>query len=341
MVSSTTCRANSMPSTIHSPGDLNNDISYYLGLSIAASTKQTYSSAEKRFLEFCLLYRPPFGKFMPVDENTLVQYAAYLARSIKYSSIKSYLAAVRHLHILNGYDLDFKKYPRLQLICKGIKRAQGCSTRVRLPITIHHLKLFFCLLAIPHTSNCDSLMLWAAMTLAFFGFMRLGELTCNSKFSLETHLSPSDVHFLPSFSQPDYISVQVKISKTDPFRIGHTLLIGKTNQPICPVKAMKMYLVHRTNTPGPLFQFQSGSPLTKDALTSETRSLLAMSGVNPMHYAGHSYRIGAATTAASVGLPPWLIKTLGRWTDCYERYIRCPDSLLSEVSTKLVQDTVN
>ena len=223
MVSSTTCRANSVPSTIHTPGDLNNDISYYLGISIAGSTKLTYSSAEKRFLEFCLLYRPPFGQFMPVDENTLVQYAAYLARSIKYSPIKSYLAAVRHLHILNGLDLDFKKkYPRLQLICKGIKRAQGCSTRVRLPITIHHLKLFFCLLAIPHTSNCNSLMIWAAMTLAFFCFMRLGELTCNSKFSLESHLSPSDVHFLPSFSQPDYMSIQVKISKTGPFRIGYT-----------------------------------------------------------------------------------------------------------------------
>ena len=51
------------------------------------------------------------------------------------------------------------------------------------------------------------------------------------------------------------------------------------------------------------FQYQSGSPLTKDALTSETRSLLAMSGVNPMQYAGHSYRIEATTTAASVGLP--------------------------------------
>ena len=110
---------------------------------------------------------------------------------------------------------------------------------------------------------------------------------------------------------------------------------------------MKMYLATRTNTPGPLFQYQSGSPLTKDALTYEARSLLAMSGVNPMQYAGHSYRIGAATTAASMGLPPpppppWLIKTLGHWTsDCYERYIRCPDSLLSEVPTRFVQDTVN
>ena len=29
-----------------------------------------------------------------------------------------------------------------------------------------------------------------------------------------------------------------------------------------------------------------------------------MSGLQPSQYAGHSYRIGAATTSASVGLPP-------------------------------------
>ena len=108
----------------------------------------------------------------------------------------------------------------------------------------------------------------------------------------------------PSLSQPDYISCQVKISKTDPFQIGHTILIGKTNQPICPVKTMKIYLATKTNIPRPLFQYQSGSLLTKDALTYETRSLLAMSEVNRMQYAGRNYRIEATITAASVGLPP-------------------------------------
>jgi hypothetical protein len=32
-------------------------------------------------------------------------------------------------------------------------------------------------------------MIWAAMTLAFFGFLRLGELTCNSKFNKDVHLT--------------------------------------------------------------------------------------------------------------------------------------------------------
>jgi len=98
------------------------------------------------------------------------------------------------------------------------------------------------------------------------------------------------------------MSVCLKISKTDPFRSGQTILLGKTNQPICPVRAMKTYIAIRKPTPGPLFLYASGKPLTKNALTSETRQLLSKSGFNPSQYAGHSFRIGAATTAASVGL---------------------------------------
>ena len=76
--------------------------------------------------------------------------------------------------------------------------------------------------------------------------------------------------------------------------------------------------------------------MTKQLLTSETRSLLQKSGFNAAHYVGHSYRIGAATTAAAAKLPSWLIKTLGRWTsDCYERYIKIPPVTLYGVSATL------
>lgn len=248
---------------------------------------------------------------------------------------------MRHFHIRRGFELHLNKCLRLQLVCRRIKRSQGTKlTRVRLPITIKHLRLFHSLLAISYTSNYDSVMIWAAMTLAFFGFLRLGELTCNSKFSPEAHLSSEDVIFLPSWENPDHLSVRIKISKTDPFRSGQTIIIGKTHQPVCPVQAMKAYMSTRDRTPGPLFMYVSGKPLTRDALTSETRQLLSQSGFTSSQYAGHSFRIGAATTAASVGLPPWLIKTLGRWSsDCFERYIRCPQPLILEVSHKLVKDS--
>ena len=102
---------------------------------------------------------------------------------------------------------------------------------------------------------------------------------------------------------------------------------------------MLAYLDSRTpfHTTGRLFTFQSGSFLTRGRLPNETRLLLSKGGLNSGEFAGHSFRIGAATTAASANLPPWLIKVLGRWSsDCFERYIKTPPSVLAQVpQTKL------
>ena len=50
--------------------------------------------------------------------------------------------------------------------------------------------------------------------------------------------------------------------------------------------------------------------------------LFQQGGINQSNYASHSFRIGAATTAAAAGIPAWLIKTLGRWNSkAYLAYI--------------------
>ena len=64
------------------------DIQRYLNLSVADYTKQTYSTGEKRFIEFLSLYRPLHAQSLPTDEDTLIQYVAYLAKSVKHSTIK-------------------------------------------------------------------------------------------------------------------------------------------------------------------------------------------------------------------------------------------------------------
>ena len=51
--------------------------------------------------------------------------------------------------------------------------------------------------------------------------------------------------------------------------------------------------------------------------------------MTPSNYASHSFKIGAATTAAAAGLPPAVIKTLGHWkSNAYETYIQYPPSEL-------------
>ena len=133
--------------------------------------------------------------------------------------------------------------------------------------------------------------------------------------------------------------VRLKVSKTDPFRQGQTIVIGKTNSLLCPISAMVAYLNSRplSSDSGPLFTYVSGGLLTREKLTRETRLLISKEGLESRGFSGHSFRIGAATTAASANLPPWLIKVLGRWSsDCFERFIKTPPSVLAQVPQKLV-----
>ena len=69
-------------------------------------------------------------------------------------------------------------------------------------------------------------------------------------------------------------------SKTDPFGVGCTLFIGRTNSSICPVTALLAYLAIRPPSPGPLFVHDNGSPLTRSGLVSAVRAGLSGAGVD-------------------------------------------------------------
>ena len=83
--------------------------------------------------------------------------------------------------------------------------------------------------------------------------------------------------------------------------------------------------------------FNDGHPLTRDRFVSALRSALADAGIDSSLYGGHSFRVGAATTAALQGLQDSLIKTLGCWeSSAYQIYIRTPRSTLISVARSLV-----
>ena len=79
-----------------------------------------------------------------------------------------------------------------------------------------------------------------------------------------------------------------------------------------------------------LFNFSDGSPLTRNAFVRQIRTALSLSGIYPAQYSGHSFYIGAATSAAAAGVPDALIQTLGRWksTVCLN-YIKVPPASLA------------
>ena len=134
------------------------------------------------------------------------------------------------------------------------------------------------------------------------------------------------------------VRVSIKALKTDPFRRGVNVFMGKTDNDLCPVAAVGAYLAGRGSKPGPFFIFQSGSPLSREMFVRRMRTTLGEAGVVATQYSGHSFRIGVATLAAAIGIEDCMIKALGRWDSAtYLSYIRIPRERLAAVSGRLAQ----
>ena len=113
-------------------------------------------------------------------------------------------------------------------------------------------------------------------------------------------------------------------------------MLGATNRDLCPIAATAPYLSLRGTGGGPLFKFEDGSFLQRDRFVAEVRKLLRSAGIEASPYSGHSFRIGAATTAALAGVEDHTIQTMGRWhSSAYLLYIRLPPESLADISGRL------
>ena len=152
-------------------------------------------------------------------------------------------------------------------------------------------------------------MLWAASLLCFFGFLRSGEITvpADAGFDEGAHLTFNDIS-VDCTENPQVIRVRIKASKTDPFRVGTDIFMGRTDNDLCPVAAVLAFMALRGPGPGPFFRFSDGKPLTRSRLVAKLKESIQAAGVNCAAYSGHSFRSGAATTTASQGIGDATIK---------------------------------
>ena len=157
-------------------------------------------------------------------------------------------------------------------------------------------------------------------------FFRSGEITLSTVdgYDKGTHLNCDDISVY-SITNPQMLKIRLKSSKTDPFRTGIDVFIGQTDCPLCPVAAMLAYLSYRRSSPGPILTFNDGRPLTQSMFVEAVKRALDTAGVDSSQYSGHSFRSGAATTAATKGIGDATIMMLGRWrSTAYQRYIKTP-----------------
>jgi hypothetical protein len=180
-------------------------------------------------------------------------------------------------------------------------------------------------------------MLWAACLFGFSGFLRSGEFTCPSLAAYNPSMLSPRYIATDHQTNPSFLAVTLCSSKTDIFGAGHTIYIGVSRNQLCPVKAVLSYMAFRPPVAGPLFVHMDGTPLSRTELVQAIREALQASGMDIARFNGHSFRIGATTTAAQAGLPDSLIQTLGRWkSSAFLSYLRMSRSQLTAVTPQLL-----
>jgi hypothetical protein len=260
---------------------------------------------------------------------------------LSHATIKLYLAGVRNMYITAGYANPLCNehgniYPRLQLLLRGVRKSCHPKPFTRLPVTGTMLRTISRKLGKGFFGvYLDSLIL-AACLLAFFGFLRCGEFTSASDyFDPEVHLTLQDFKF-----HTRKVLVTIKSSKTDPFRLGCVIPIFQNNTEICPYSALlRFYKIRTSISAGPLepfFLLPKGTCLSRHIFLKLFSQVGAASNITLDGIRGHSWRIGAATTAAQAHTPDYLIQTLGRWKSLsYTRYTRISQSLICETQLRM------
>ena len=153
-------------------------------------------------------------------------------------------------------------------------------------------------------------LLWPACCTAFFGFMRSGEFTVpsSSLYIPDHHLSMRDVT-IDNHCCPSLVAVTLRASKTSQFS-PVTIFLKQTQADLCPVKALVSYLEIQGTNPGPLFVTEDRLPLATPTFLKMLHSTLSKASIDPSQFKSHSFRIGAATTAAAAGVHSSIIKSL-------------------------------
>ena len=148
-------------------------------------------------------------------------------------------------------------------------------------------------------------------------------------------LSPEDVS-VDQHQSSSLLCVKLKCSKTDPFRAGVAIFLRRTDNVLCPVAPILAYFAICPQAPGPLFVFKDGSYLTRECLVAHLHLGLRQAGLEADRYSSHSFRIGAATTAAQAGIKDSFIEMLGCWESAaYQCYVRTPRDQLAAILSRL------
>lgn len=247
-----------------------------------------------------------------------MRFIAFLfLKDLAANTISTYVAALASINRMYAGE-DILGAFLIKKLLIGIHKIRGVPDQ-RLPIHIDLLhKLVDSLMYITHDAYVQSL-LKAMYLVAFHAFLRIGEITTRSQ-----HNKPNVLQYVDVVIRRNVCVLILRGTKTSDANKPVLIKIEESkNIHYCPVRALSAFFSLRGKHLGPFFTFENQCPITRSAFSFFLSKSVAWAGMNPMRYKTHSFRIGAATTAAMRGFNDVTIQRLGRWkSNAFKKYIR-------------------
>lgn len=290
------------------------------------STSTKYSNGVQHFMLFCDKERIPHNLRLPASELLLSAFASSLSGKLAGGTARGKISAIRAWHIQN--NMPWLGGRQLTYVLRGVKSSAPTKSHrpARPPITAS--KLLALSMGLDHANSLDAAVYFAALA-AFWGQIRLGELFSTTEKKFDCMLAPS-INSLGIPNQNGSRTIHLPNTKKGG-RSGEDIILCRQNNKLDPINALDAHLLINPGSPNdPLCGYfnSTGSrvALTRRRFLRRCNEVWTSNGFNAS--TGHEFRIGGTTHLLLAGIPPDVVKALGRWSsDSFLRYWRSLASL--------------
>ncbi|CAG2212893.1 unnamed protein product [Mytilus edulis] len=160
--------------------DFRTRMNHLLINSLAPSTQKAYLHSMDIFVKF--RENHGFSDVWPIPLDDLTSFIVYMFRKkLSHSTVSGYISGLSYFNKINNLEDNTQKFVVRKLI-EGIKRLGGPNQKdTRLPITRDILEKLLRSLAVICKNGYETKLFMASFSLAFHGFMRVGEITVDCK----------------------------------------------------------------------------------------------------------------------------------------------------------------
>jgi len=289
----------------------------YVRDSISENTKRAYQSDLQHFMDW--------GGAIPASDVLLADYLAQHAGTLSVATLVRRIASISKAHSARGLPNPARS-ELVKSTLRGIKRIHGQPQHRAKPLTKEDL---FSVLAVMGDSTKD-IRDKALLLIGFAGGFRRSELIAINVNCIEFVRQGMVIH--------------INRSKTDQEGAGREIGIPHGRTRWCPVTALTEWIESAGIEDGPVFrQVDRHGNLLDGRLSGEAVSLvikerIAIIGLNPNDFSGHSLRAGLATSAAAAGVSSWKIRQqTGHASDAMlARYIRDGEMFIDNAAGALL-----